>query len=204
MKITKIESQKNKDRVNMYIDNEFAFGLSLELIYKYHLKKGMEIDENFIKNILKHEEQIKANNYALSFLSHRWRTEKEIRNKMSQKGYANEIIDETISYLLNINLIDDRRFAETYTRDKIRLNKLGSIRIKHELYNKGISNEIIDEVISEYCDDEFERALEAGKKKISSYKNDDKNAIYRKLGGFLQRKGYSYECVSRVLKELVK
>lgn len=94
-------------------------------------------------------------------------------------------------------------FAETYTEEKIRLKKLGSYRIKHELYNKGISQEIIDETIEKYCHNEYERALELAKKKITSYKNDDKNAIYRKLGGYLQRRGYSYDCISSILRELL-
>ncbi|NLW21899.1 MAG: hypothetical protein GXY88_01370 [Tissierellia bacterium] len=51
---------------------------------------------------------------------------------------------------------------------------------------------------------EYERALELARKKISSYKKDNRDAIYRKLGGFLQRKGYSYDCIMKVLKEIVK
>ena len=69
---------------------------------------------------------------------------------------------------------------------------------------KGVSRDIADEILEEYCDGEYEIALELAKKKIHSYKNDDRNSIYRKLGGFLQRKGYSYDVVSKVLKELVK
>ena len=123
---------------------------------------------------------------------------------MLLKGYDEEIIQETISYLKEQKLVDDRRFAEGFVKDKINFNKLGKYRLKNELYNKGISGDIIDEVLSENCDDELERAMELGRKKLPSYKNDDKNAIYRKLGGFLQRKGYSYDCISKVMKELLK
>ncbi len=203
MKITKIEHQKNKNRLNIYLDNKFAFGIFEEIAYKYNLIEGMDIDENFIDNILILEEQQKANNYALNLLNHRWRTEKEIRDKLTNKNYDENIIKNTIAYLKNQNLINDKRFAETYTEEKIRLKKLGSYRIKHELYNKGISQEIIDETIEKYCHNEYERALELAKKKITSYKNDDKNAIYRKLGGYLQRRGYSYDCISSILRELL-
>jgi regulatory protein len=205
MKITSIEPQKNNnDRVNIYLDGNFAFGISIEILYKYGLEKDTEIDEEYIKNVLKAEERSKAINYALNFLNFKWRTEKEIRNKMLLKGYDEEIIQETISYLKEQKLVDDRRFAEGFVKDKINFNKLGKYRLKNELYNKGISGDIIDEVLSENCDDELERAMELGRKKLPSYKNDDKNAIYRKLGGFLQRKGYSYDCISKVMKELLK
>lgn len=205
MKITSIESQKNSsDRVNIYLDGNFAFGISIEILYKYSLEKDTEIDEEYIENVLKAEEKNEAINYALNFLNFKWRTEKEIRDKMLLKGYDEEIIQETISYLKEQKLIDDRRFAEGFVKDKINFNKLGKYRLKNELYNKGISGDIIDEVLSENCDDELERAMELGRKKLPSYKNDDKNAIYRKLGGFLQRKGYSYDCISKVMRELLK
>lgn len=204
MKITKIKSQNNKDRVNIYLDGQFAFGLSLEIAYKYNLKENMEIDESYIENVLKSEEQNRANDYALKFLSNRWRTEKEIVDKMIKKGFDEEVINETLAYLKKYNFIDDRRFAEIYTEEKVRLKKLGSYRIKHELQNKGVDESIASEIVEKYSDNEYERAMELATKKIKSYKNDDKNAIYRKLGGYLQRRGYSFECVSKVLRELVK
>lgn len=205
MKITSIEPQKNNnDRVNIYLDGKFAFGISIEILYKYSLEKDMEIDEEYIENVLKAEEKNRATNYALNLLNFKWRTEKEIRDKMLLKGYDEKIIQEAISYLKEQKLIDDKRFAEGFVKDKINFNKLGKYRLKNELYNKGISGDIVDEVLSENCDDELERAMELGRKKLPSYKNNDKNAIYRKLGGFLQRKGYSYDCISKVLRELLK
>lgn len=203
MKITEIKSQKNENRVNVYLNNKFAFGTFKEIAYKYNLKKGMEIDEDFIENILKAEEQKRANNYALNLLNYRWRTEKEIKDRLTKKEYDESIIKETISYLKDHDFIDDKRFAEIYAEQRVKNKKLGNYRIKNELFNKGVSQEIIEDILEKYNDTEYERALELGKKKIKSYKNDDKQAIYRKLGGYLQRRGYSYDCVSRVLRELL-
>lgn len=203
MKITEIKSQKNENRVNVYLNNKFAFGTFKEIAYKYNLKKGMEIDEDFIENILKAEEQKKANNYALNLLNYRWRTEKEIKDRLTKKEYDEIIIKKTISYLKDHDFIDDKRFAEIYAEQRVKNKKLGNYRIKNELFNKGVSQEIIEDILEKYNDTEYERALELGKKKIKSYKNDDKQAIYRKLGGYLQRRGYSYDCVSRVLRELL-
>ena len=66
MKITRIESQKNINRVNIYIDNKFAFGLTDEIRYKYDLHTNKEIDEEFIEDVLKAEEQNKVINKALN------------------------------------------------------------------------------------------------------------------------------------------
>ena len=203
MKITDIEPQRKKDRVNIYIDNQFAFGLSLDLKYSYDLKIDMEIDDSFIENVLKEEEARKAINAALNFLSYRQRSEKEIKQKLKEKGYEEGYIERAISYCTEQGLVDDEAFAISYIKDKQNLNNLGQYRIKRELILKGISEDIIDTVLIEDIDEEYERALEIATKKYSSYKDDDKNKIYRKLGGFLQRKGYSFDIVNKILKELI-
>lgn len=203
MKITKIEPQKNIERVNIYIDGEFAFGIMKEIQYKYGLSEEMEIDIQFIDEVLLEEERLKAKDKALRFLSYRQRSYKEVLDKLKKEGFGHEIINETMDFLKRYNLVDDLAFAKNFMMDKANLNKYGPVRIKYELYNKGIPEGIIDEVLEDY-DDEYSVALELAKKKIKSYKNDDKNAIYRKLGGFLQRRGFSYECISKILRELVK
>lgn len=174
----------------------------MEIQYKYGLKKGLSIDQEYIDKVLMEEEQAKANNYALRFLSHRQRSEKEIIDKLKEKGFEDKFIEGTLSYLKNYNLVDDMEFARSFANDKVNLNKYGPQRIKYDLYRKGISGDIIEEVLD--YDDEYDRALELAEKKINSYKNDDRNAKYRKLGGFLQRRGYSYGCISKVLKEVLK
>ena len=201
MVITKIEPQKRNDRVNIYIDDEFAFGLMAEIQYKYDLFVGMRVDQEYIDTVLMEEELAKAKDQALGYLGYRQRSEKEIIDKLRGKDFSEDIIENTLVFLREYNFVDDLEFARSFTKDKINLNKFGPQRIRHELYRKGISRDIIDEVLDE--DNEYSRALELAKKKLPSYKNDDKAAKYRKLGGFLQRKGYSYECVSRILKELL-
>ena len=201
MIITKIETQKRNDRVNIYIDGEFAFGIMAEIQYKYDLSEGMKIDQEYIDKVLIAEEQAKANDQALRFLSYRQRSKKEIIDKLKKKGFSEDIIENTLVYLKEYNLINDLEFAKSFANDKINLNKFGPERIKYELYRKGVSPEIIEEVLAE--DEEYDRALKLAKKKLPSYKNDNRDAKYRKLGGFLQRKGYSYECISKILRELL-
>lgn len=204
MIITRIETQKNnKERVNIYIDHEFAFGLMMEIQYKYDLREGMEIDEYYIDRVLKEEELSKAKDQALKYLGYRQRSKKEIVDKLKKMGFEEDIIEDALIYLEEYGLVNDVEFAKSFMRDKINLNKFGPTRIKYELYKKGIDENIVEEVLEE-DDDEYSRALTLAKKKLPSYKNDDKNAIYRKLGGFLQRKGYSYDCISKILRELVK
>lgn len=203
MIITNIEMQKNKKRVNIYIDDEFAFGLDKEISYKNNLYIGLELQKEFIDNLLKVEEKNKVIDAALHYLSYRQRSERETYQKLKSKGYSDIDISSAIDYCKSKNYINDRNFAISYINDKTNLNKYGSTRIRYELIKKGVHENIIDEVLKLDFNDEYSVALQLGEKKISTYKSDDRNSKYRKLGGYLQRKGYPYEVVSKVLKELI-
>lgn len=201
--ITKIEPQQNFERVNIYLDGKFAFSLMKEIQYKYGLEENMDIDNNFIDEVLIEEEKLRAKNIALKYLGYRQRSNKEIVDKLKEKGFDDSIINYTLNFLKEYNLIDDLEFAKSFVKDKSILNKYGPEKIRYELYNKGIPKDIIDRALDEYTD-EYTIAYELAKKKLKSYKNEDRNATYRKLGGFLSRRGFSYECISKILSELLK
>lgn len=204
MKISKIEAQKkNKDRLNIYIDDEFAFGISLDVFVKYNLRKDQEIEDEFIKEILLAEENNKVINLAVRYLSLRQRSIKELRDYLKRKGYEDNLIDNTIDYLEGKNYLNDYEFAQSFIRDKSYLNKYGVNKIRYELMNKGISREIISQTLEFDKDEEYNNALELAHKKMKSYRNQDMNSIYRKLGGFLQRRGYRYDTVTKVLREVL-
>lgn len=205
MKITKIQPQKyRKDRVNIYIDGEFALGLTAEIQCKYGLEEGMKIEEEFLQEILLKEEGAKAQNLALRFLGYRQRSKKEIVDRLAKEGFAEDIIEATLEYLKEYKLVNDLEFAQSFVKDKIKFNNHGPSRIKYDLYRKGIGDKIIDKVLVEDEKSQYKRALDLGEKRMKAYKNDDRNAQYRKLGGYLQRRGFSYGIVKRVLEELVK
>lgn len=204
MKISKIETQKNnKDRFNIYIDDTFAFGLSIDVFIKYHLKKDQEIDNGFIEEILLAEENNMAINKAIKYLSYRQRSIKEVKDHLNRKGYDPSIIENTIDHLLEKNYLNDYAFAESFIRDKSYLNKYGINKIRYELLNKGVSKEIIAKTLRFDHDEEYDNAMTLANKKMNSYKNQDRDRIYRKLGGFLQRKGYRYDTVAKVLREVL-
>lgn len=203
MKITKIEPQKRKNRFNIYVDDSFALGIDEEIVIKYNLSVDMEVDDDFIENILLAEEENKGLNYALKLLSYRQRSEKEIYDSLKRKGYIQEHIESIITSCKNNNYLNDKEFAKSFANDKINLNKYGPERIKYELFVKGISKEIVDEVVSFNRSDQYEVAKDVANKKIYSYRNDSKKDIYRKMSAFLQRKGFSYDIISKVVREIL-
>ncbi len=204
LKITKLEPQKrNNNRISIYINDEFALGVHKNIIYKLHIEEGKIIDKEYFEKIIKAKEQKKANDYAVKLLSYRQRSQKEIEDKMKQKEYDTEIIDKTLNWLKKYDLINDEEFAKEYILSKAK--KYGSKRIKLELARKGIDEKVMQTVLEEEVspDTEYHIALEGAQKKMKSYEGQEKNAIYRKLAGYLQRRGFSYDIISKVLKKLL-
>lgn len=203
MKITKIEPQKRKNRVNIYVNDDFALGIDKEVMFKYNLKIDMEVDNNFIENILLAEEENKALNYTLKLLSYRQRSEKEIYDALKRKGYIDKHIESVIASCIEKKYLNDREFAKSFANDKINLNKYGPERIRHELILKGVPKIIIDEIVDFDRDEQYELAKEVANKKFNSYRNDDKKDIFRKMSHFLKRRGFSYEIISKVVREIL-
>lgn len=204
MKITDIKPQKYKKRVNIYVDDKFAFGLSEDLLFKYSLHIGDTIDDEFIQDILLAEELTKTINFCLKLLTFRQRSKEELVRSLRRKGFEEFYIEKAIDYCKENNYINDTEFTRSFIQDKVNLNKYGSDRIKYELLNKGVSKDIIERELDIDEELEYNQAINLATKKLKSYEGQDYNTIYRKLGGFLQRKGYSYDIVSRVLRNILK
>lgn len=206
MKITKIEQQKrNKDRFSLFIDDEFYMGIDQDVIIKHYLTKGMEVDEKFLNEIIKTEEQNKSNNTALNYISFKPRSEKEVRTKLKDKEFDEDIIDNTIEFLYKYNYINDYDYGKALINDKKNFKKAGKNLLKQELYKKGIDKDTIEELIEESYDydEEYEMAYAVAIKKYNLIKNEDKNSIYRKLYSLLGRKGYAFEIINKVVKNVI-
>ena len=202
--ITKIESQKkNQDRVNIYVNNEFFMAIYTELVYSFNLKKGIEIDENNLKNLLKDEMYIKAKNKALNILSKADQSEKKIKEKLSSE-FEEDTIDKVIDFLKRNNFINDEILAQKIVNTNINLNKCGKNKIKQNLYIKGIDKNSIDDALSEIDDNiEYENAMYLAKKRYNRIKNEDKRKIYQKISQHLAYKGFNYDIIKRVLNKLL-
>ncbi|AGX43756.1 recombination regulator RecX [Clostridium saccharobutylicum] len=204
-KITKIEIQKrNKERINLFLDGEYAFSLSLELMYKEGLKVNQEVDINILKTLAKKESYIRCKESALKIIERNYKTEKEVRDKLKLKGYEEDDIDSSIEFLKNYNFLNDCNYTKAFIKDKINIQ--GSQKIKYNLIKKGISKEIVQEQLSSINkDDEKITALNLAKKKLNIIKKseNDEYKISGKLYRFLISKGYGYDIVKEVVKEVM-
>lgn len=207
-KITNIEQQKkNKSRFSVYVDDVYAFGISEDTMMNHRkkLKVGEEIESTFIDDVLSTEEAQKAFDSAVVLLSFRSRSEKELRTRLAQKGYEENWIDKAIEKLKYYGYLSDESFARLFAKDRQNLKKLGSRGIKAELKQKGIDNDIINEVIGEICSDEkeLEQAISLCEKKYRTLGKDPIPKQKQKLMQFLVRKGYSFDIAGKAISSVL-
>ncbi len=195
-KITGLKVQKrNKDRVNMYLDGEFAFGLSR--IVAAWLHTGQELSDEKIAELQAQDNVEVALQRALNFLSYRVRSEKEVRQNLKKHKYDQAVIDEIIERLVRGKLVDDQNFAELWVENRSEFRPRGSRMLRSELRQKGISDRMIEGALSDL--DETNLALKAARKKSRRYRDLEQDEFRKKLYGFLARRGFHYGVISEVV-----
>ncbi len=198
MIITKItESGKNFSKI--YADGQFLMPLANEIIKKYELSVGSEIDcEKFSE--LSHISQVrKARERMLYALDRRLHSEKELRDKL-RKDYPPEIIDEAIEILRSLNLIDDKKFAFAFANDRKSFSKKGPRIVAAELSSKGVSREIINEAVASVFEDKEEQ-LETAIRLILKYESEIKTPNgKRKAYALLARRGFESSVINAAIR----
>ncbi len=202
MRITKIEPQKKrKDRYNIYIDDEFYFGLDENVVLKFGLREKDEIDKELIERIEGEEVVAKAYNATVNFLKTRERSKKEISDKLKTKEYSLSVIKKILAKLENLDLVNDKRFAQMFVRDRIKLKPKGKRVLRLELKQKGIDGDIIEKVLEDILDKKKESELvEKVFKKIESrYSNLPPAEQKQKIIKYLLGKGFEWNIIERVV-----
>ena len=211
MRITKIESQKkNPHRKSIHADGQFVLGLSEETLLRSGLRTGDQITDEKLKALIQEEETSGAKRLALRFLAHRPRTIKEVQNRLRENEFSDSDIKQTIENLERAGLLNDAEFARMYVRDALSTKPTGKNLLKRKLLLLGIEKATIDEVLTDaFADvDDKASALEAGrkflKKSTATRKASAQTQLRNRLASFLGRRGFGWDTIRPVLKELIK
>jgi regulatory protein len=198
--ITALESQKrNKERVNVYLDGEYAFAVTL--VVAAGLQRGQLLSDDEIEALKAQDERTKAYNRAISFLGFRSRSEAEMEIYLHKKGVSSEVIVETIERLKRQDYIDDAAFARAWIRDRGRLKPRGRRALHYELAQKGISREVIDTALADLDEDELAwRAIEG---KLRQWQHLSEADLRKKAMGHLSRRGFNYEVSRQAVDQAV-
>lgn len=203
--ITSIEFQKkNKDRVNIYVDGEYLFSVYAEMVYKYNLEKGKDVDKDYLVSVVKEDDFEKAKNKALNSISRVEKSEKKIREKLVE-DFDEDTIERVIEFLKKHSFVDDKRFANRIIENDQKFKKIGKRKIKQNLYLKGIEGNDIEKALSNLDEEtEKENAIYLANKRLTKIKDTDKNKIRQKLYQHLSYKGFSYDIISHAINIVMK
>jgi len=198
--ITAIEPQrKNPRRVNVYLDGEFALGLS-SLVAAW-LKVGQTLAEEKIASLQAEDEQESAYQKALHFLSYRPRSTAEVRQNLNKHNVPESLIEATLERLQRSGLVNDEAFARAWVENRSEFRPRSKLALKMELRRKGLDDELIQSVLVEGVDEES-LALQAARKYVRRLAGLERSEFRVKLSGFLSRRGFSYSTIAPVVSQV--
>ena len=198
-RITAIEPQaRHANRFNLYIDDQFALGLSTIVAAK--LRVGQTLNDAELAALEREEAYQAAHERALRFLEPRPRSSAEVKQQLRKKQVASDVIDQVIARLTEAGLIDDAAFAQYWVENRETFRPRAGRALCFELKRKGLSDAAIQEAIGTL--DESESAYRAGAPRAARWQNLERRAFMEKLGAFLIRRGFSYEVAKDAAKRL--
>ena len=204
--ITSIESQKkNAKRISIFLDDKFAFGLHQDVLLQHSLHTGLYLGDSRIQELIQADALLRAKEASITYLGHRARTEHEVRTRLKEKKFSEEIVDKVITRLYELSYLDDEQFALNYTKSRFNFKGYGPQRIRAELRRLGIAATLIDKTLSEQLNQEDlqERALQEAQKRLKKLRNEENlTKKRRKLFQFLMRRGHTADIAREVIEQL--
>ncbi|TCL58403.1 regulatory protein [Kineothrix alysoides] len=200
MIVTKIE-ELDKKRVRVYIDDEFAFVIYKGELRLYGLKEMKEVDGKAYGDLMSEVLPKRAKLRCMNLLKSKSYTERQLRDKLRQGEYTQELIEIALEYVKSYGYVDDERYCEDFI--EYQMEKKSRKRMEQDLLNKGIDKNVIFEVFERMKEggnepDEFSMAAKFLQKKkydVNTATIEEK----RRLAAFLYRKGFGADTIRRVL-----
>ncbi len=201
-RITALKAQKkNSHRVNVYLDGRYAFGIHRNIAAD--LSIGQELTDESINTLLQKDAEETAFHRAIQYIHYRDRSEYEITQYLEKSGVAPDTISKVLERLNYLELTNDKKFAENWVENRIDFRPRSRRMLAMELRNKGVSNEVITQVLQTMPSEE-ELAFHCAKKQACRYFGLSRQDFYRKLSNYLSRRGFSYDVISPVIEWIWK
>jgi regulatory protein len=207
--ITRVVQQAgDPDRVDVYVEGEFCFGLALELAVDAGLTPGMDLTVEAESELLARDAVARARAAALNYLSAQARTATELRRSLRRRGFEEQVADEVVAWAEERRYIDDAEYARSYVRARFGGRGHGPARLRQELARRGVGREAVTEAIDEMLAeaDIAEAAVDVARPRWRALAGEtDPRRRRQKTLEFLVRRGFDYddarEAVIRVAGE---
>ena len=197
MEITAITPQaKDKTRCSIYVDGRFYCGLTIETTVKNRLKVGQSVSAEYLSEIQLESEKRTALDKALTHLTATQKTEREIRDFLTKKGYLPAIAEYVLEKLRGYNFVNDGEYAKAYVSAKS--SKKGERLIRMELRAKGIADADAADALAEIDEEAQISSAKAVLEKYMRGKTADAPTL-QKAYRHLLSKGYSFDVAKSAL-----
>ncbi len=193
------ESSKKKGKFDVYVEGKLAFSLIAADIEYFKIKKGENLPDNKYNFIMENIVYIKAQDLALSYISGKMRTEKEVCGKLRLNGFDEDIVKKVLDFLKKYDYVNDYNYCLAFIRQSLKLNPMGYFAIRQKLKIAGVEDYNIEKAWNESNVDQLKYAEFITDKKLKGKKIADEKEM-RKLQDFLLRKGYSYDIIKDIIK----
>ena len=198
-RITTLTAQKrDPQRINVYLDGEFAFGIAR--ILAAWLRVGQEISDDKISQLLEEDARETAYLQAIKFIQYRPRTEAEVRQNLIKHTVPTPVVDHVIDRLKRNGLLDDARFAQAWIENRNERRPRSRRALYFELHQRGIDAAIIEQSLQAV--DEQELAYQAAWKKARNIKNLEWKDFRQKMYAYLIQRGFNYEVTSQAVARI--
>lgn len=203
-RFTAVEAQQRGRRINLYADDAFWLAVDREVLLEVPLRRGDPATPELRARLEAADERRRAYDAALNLLSYRPRAELELRRRLVRKGLSASACDWAIERLRGAGLVDDEAFARAWLESRGGgAAAKGSRLLRSELRAKGVTAAAIDAAADSTSglDDEA-AAMAAASARAARLRGLEYDEFRRRLGGFLQRRGFGYAVSGRVIREL--
>ncbi len=202
--IVNIAAGKTRDHCTVMLSNGELLSIHIDIVLKNNLRKGSPLTEELLDSLSKQQRIGEARNKAFNYASGLDKTEYMTIQNLKLKGFTTEEIEPAVHYLKEYGLIDDLQFCRKFIEAALRKKPSGKMNLTAELLKRGVDRQTIQDALDEcYPEEDTESlALNAARKKLRLVKGKDIAKQKASIVAFLQRKGFSYPVISKVLSEL--
>lgn len=194
MTITKIKRIGNTSRFHVYADEQFAGIFLDEILVTYKFAVGKDFDNKEFQKIKAENDVRVCFDMAASYVEKYNTSQKGIKDYLKKKGFDEKTIKNALAKLKEYGLVDDEKFAKNYAESIS--SHAGKRVVAQKLRAKGVSSEIIDDIIENIDEDaEIEKAVMLANKFVKNRQKDAK--IKQKCLAHLIYKGYDYSVAQK-------
>ncbi|MFN8358968.1 MAG: RecX family transcriptional regulator [Candidatus Kapaibacterium sp.] len=203
--ITRILKRRRKPLCIVFTGDEIGLECSMDLVLEFKLGKGVPLTDELKNTILARQRIVDAKQRALAYATYKPRTEAQVRKKLQETKHTSHEQGLAIQFLTEFNYLNDTEYARMFVKDFLQRKPSSASKVKMELRRRGITELAAQEAIEQFFpkDDTYALALKAAEKKVRSVTHKPLAKQQTALVGYLQRQGFSWDIIKRVLGEVL-